>query len=87
MSKDQQWGRAWGFRLLGILSLLLAPVFFLLFAMSGGSDCAGPAEECERISATFGFTALFFFILAGFSFWKVFGSANANSSKSDEAAE
>jgi hypothetical protein len=66
-------GNSWGFRVLGIISLLLAPVFFGLFAMSGGGDCdVSAAKECQATARTFGVVSLLFIGLAGFSFWKIF---------------
>jgi FtsH-binding integral membrane protein len=56
--------------LLGVVLLLAALLLFGLFAMSGGSDCAVSAEECERISAAFGIAALVFVGLSVASFWK-----------------
>jgi heme/copper-type cytochrome/quinol oxidase subunit 2 len=61
-----------GFLVLGILALALALIFFGLYAMSGGSDCAVTAEECEAISRMLGFAALFFAGVSAFSIWRVF---------------
>ena len=72
--------------LLGIVLLLPALVLFLMFAMSGGSDCAVSAEECEKISAGFGIGVLFFVGLSVASFWKAtaVGRSTDRSTKLDD---
>ncbi len=58
--------------LLALIAFPLGALFFLAFAMSGGSDCAVPPKECARVSAAFGFAALLFLLIGFFSIWKLF---------------
>jgi membrane protein implicated in regulation of membrane protease activity len=62
---------AWGFRVLGTVSLVLSVILLGGFAMGGGSRCAVSVQECEEISGAFGIAALFFFALTALSIWKV----------------